>query len=98
MKAAAAACVLGALLTAGCATSLKLEAEHVSHPGDGWPFEKQKWSEDGLTQASMLLHWHRGQAYLDAGIGYNLQGNNGGGFYGSPVTGTVRLGYEVPLR
>lgn len=87
--------LLVCLLT-GCAAAptLRVELEHISHPLAGWPVERQKWSEDDVTQANALLHWERGGWYADAGIGYNLQGRNGGGFYGPALTGTVRAGKE----
>jgi len=77
--------------------TLRLEAEHVSHPLAGWPVSGHN-TEDAVTQASALLHWRAGPAYFDAGIGRNLRGANGGGFYGPAITGTVRAGLEVPLR
>jgi hypothetical protein len=86
-----------ALLLTGCATSVVLEAEHVSHPTAGWPCEPQKLSEDDLTQASALLRWRRGHWYVDAGLGYKLQGRNGGGVWGPAVTGTVRVGREFSI-
>jgi hypothetical protein len=83
------------LVLQGCAsTSLQVEVEHVSHPTDGWPFGS-RYEEDGLTQASVLAGWRFGRTYIDAGVGANLRGRNGGGFYGSPITGTVRAGYVL---
>jgi hypothetical protein len=83
------------LLLCACATpTLRIEAEHVSHPLAGWPCEPQHLSEDDVTQANVLLHWQRRGWYADAGLGWNLQGNGGGGFYGPALTGTVRVGRE----
>lgn len=81
------------LMLTACATP-RLEVEHISHVFDGWPLEKQRLSEDDVTQLNLLAHW-KGQCwYADAGLGYNLQGRNGGGFYGDPLTATARMGIE----
>ncbi len=85
---------------AGCAllpASLKFEAEHTSHPTVGWPTGGFG-DEDVLNTASALLHWRGGVGYVDAGLGRNLRGANGGGVYGPSLIGTVRVGVEVPLR
>ena len=86
------------ILLTGCASYGRVELEHVSHPFAGWPVERQCGSEDGVTQASAILGWKRGGAYVEAGMGYNLEGKNGGGFYGPAVTGTVRAGYQVDFK
>ena len=93
------ALLLACLLMTGCATHLVGELEHVSHPLVGWPVSNRL-DEDALTQANLLLRWKfdHDRGYVDAGFGLNLQGNNGGGFYGPALTGTLRLGYEIPLR
>lgn len=79
------------LLPACAAPTLLVEAEHVSHPTTG------EHHEVGLSQANALLRWRRDGWYLDAGLGVNLQGRDGGGFIGSPLTGTVRIGHEFRL-
>lgn len=83
--------ILAALALTGCATSVKIEAEHVSHPLAGWPVSDRH-TEDSLTQANVLLSWQRKGWYVDAGIGENL--DRSGGFYGPALTGTVRAGRE----
>jgi hypothetical protein len=30
----------------------------------------------------VIGHWQSGRIYVENGLGYNLQGENGGGFYG----------------
>lgn len=80
------------LLLTGCAApTLLVEAEHVSHPTTG------EHHEVGLSQANALLRWRHNGWYMDAGLGVNLQGRDGGGFIGSPLTGTVRIGREFVL-
>lgn len=94
---------VAALLLGACApTSVLLESEHVSHPFVGPPFSPRT-DEAGLTHASVLLRWRMGgadrvQGYVDAGLGANLQGSCGGGFYGPTLTGTVRAGLEIPIK
>lgn len=84
----------------GCASvSAVTEFEHVSHPLAGWPCESQHLTEDGVTQVNGLIRWRTATGeYFDAGLGYNLKGRNGGGFYGPALTGTVRFGKEWRIR
>ncbi len=84
----------------GCATTFTVEAEHVSHPGAGWPCGPEN-EEDALTHVQAVLGWVGAGGvgpYLQAGVGANLQGSNGAGFYGPTVTGTLRAGYTWRLR
>ena len=88
--------VIPALLAlTGCATSVLIEAEHISHPTVGRPFEKQGTQEDSLTQANLLLRWRHDGWYADAGAGYNLEPHKG--FYGPRLTGVARVGHEFQL-
>lgn len=92
------ACAL-VLALSGCASaSILLEAEHVSHPLAGWPVEPQRHAEDELNQVNALVKWQRRGWYVVGGVGYNLYGSDGAGFYGPALTGTVRIGYEIKLR
>lgn len=88
--------VLLLTLLSGCASAVKIEAEHVSHPFAGWPFGPRS-QEDGLTHVQGLAVWRAGNAYAEGGLGYNLRGVDGGGFHGPSLTGTLRVGLEVPL-
>lgn len=90
---------LAVMALPGCAsTSLLVEAEHISHPLAGWPCEKQKNSEDGVSQLGALLRFRSDSGlYLDAGMGVNLEGRNGGGMRGPALMGTMRAGIEVKL-
>lgn len=86
----------------GCAApTLLIEADHTSHPSVGWPIEPQSPNghnvEVDITQASALLRWRKDGWYLDAGLGANLMGRDGGGFRGPVLTGTVRIGREIRL-
>lgn len=74
-------------------TSMRAEIEHVSHPMAGWPVSAEN-TEDGLSQANVIARWQRGRFYVENGLGYNLQGANGGGFYGPALTYTGRVGVE----
>jgi hypothetical protein len=85
------------LTLTGCATSIRTEVEHVSHPLAGWPVS-DRYTEDGLSQANVIVHWQKADWYVDAGLGYNLKGRNGGGYYGPALTSTVRAGREWKLR
>ena len=92
--------VLTALALGGCAAMpdrFSLEAEHVSHPLAGWPVSAND-TEDGLSQANLMLKWKRGRVYMEQGIGVNLQGENGGGFYGPELTYTGRIGVDLWCR
>lgn len=89
------------LLLAGCAlapATVRLEYEHVSHPLAGWPCERQGTTEDVLNQVNAIARYEIRGAYVDLGLGRNLQGQHGGGFYGPVLTGTVRAGYEWRLK
>ena len=89
-----------AALATGC-TALpdvtRIEIEHVSHPLAGWPVSASD-TEDGLSQANLIARWQRGRFYIEHGLGYNLQGENGGGFYGPGLTYTGRVGIEFATR
>lgn len=83
----------------GCVPSrFRLEAEHISHPLAGWPLEPQRHSEDEVSHISAIAAWDHGGWYAEAGIGWNLYGKDGAGFYGPALTGTVRAGYEWRFR
>jgi hypothetical protein len=81
-------------LLGGCASTYKLEVEHISHPMVGPPFEGAD-QEDAVTQLVGLAGWGGvgSGPYVEAGLGANLRGSNGGGFYGPPLTFTARAGY-----
>lgn len=76
---------------------LHAEIEHVSHPTAGWPVSASN-TEDGLSQASLIARWQKGRAYVEHGLGYNLQGEHGGGFHGPALTYTGRVGIELWRR
>jgi hypothetical protein len=78
-------------------TSVRAELEHVSHPMAGWPVSANN-TEDGLSQANVIARWQKGHVYVENGLGYNLQGRDGGGFYGPAVTYTGRIGVELWSR
>jgi hypothetical protein len=87
-------------LTSACTalpSGARLEVEHVSHPLAGWPVSAKN-TEDGLSQANAILRWQRGRTYVEQGLGYNLKGENGGGFYGPELTYTARFGVELWSR
>ena len=75
-------------------TSLRAEVEHVSHPLAGWPVSADN-TEDGLSQVNVVAHWQHGRLYVENALGYNLQGENGGGFYGPGLTYTGRVGVQL---
>lgn len=88
---------LAALALAGCSlapTSVNAELEHVSHPLAGWPINASN-NEDALTQANVIARWQTGRVYVEHGLGWNIQGENGGGFYGPGLTYTGRIGVEI---
>lgn len=81
----------------GCSVlpdTARVEVEHISHPLAGWPVSADN-AEDGLSQANVIARWQRGRVYVEHGIGMNLQGENGGGFYGPAMTYTGRVGIEL---
>jgi hypothetical protein len=78
-------------------TSARMELEHVSHPLAGWPVSANN-TEDGLSQLNVIGHWQSGRVYVEQGLGYNLQGENGGGFYGPGLTYTGRIGVQFWSR
>lgn len=84
-------------LLAGCSVlpdRLDLEAEHISHPAVGWPVSPSS-DEDGLSQVQVIARWQSGPLYMQHGLGYNLQGRDGGGFYGPGLTYTGRIGVQL---
>ena len=88
--------IFPALVLCGCASlapdGARIELEHISHPLVGQPFFGGPTEEDALTQANAILHWQRGRFYVEQGVGYNLLGRDGGGFYGPGFTYTARAG------
>jgi hypothetical protein len=83
-----------AVTLAGCASGVRLEAEHVSHPFAGRPFSDRT-EEDSLTQVNALLEWQRHGWFIESGLGYRVRD---GGFYGPPLTFTVRAGRRFELK
>ena len=94
-----AACMLIAWALSGCATTVRVEAEHISHPFAGWPVGPKD-QEDGVSVANVLLEWGNASQgpYLDLGLGQNLQGADGGGFYGPSLTAVARAGYAWRIK
>lgn len=92
------AVIAAAALLSACTTlppdSLRAEAEHVSHPLAGWPVSASN-TEDALTQVNVIGRWQRDRFYVEHGLGWNIQGANGGGFYGPGLTYTGRVGIEL---
>jgi hypothetical protein len=89
-----------ALALSGCVTapdSVSTEIEHVSHPLAGWPVSASN-TEDALSQANVIARWQIGRVYVEHGIGYNLQGRDGSGFYGPGLTYTGRVGVTLWSR
>lgn len=87
---------LSAILS-GCAaipSSVDIEAEHISHPAVGWPVSPSS-DEDGLSQVQVLARWQSGPLYMQHGLGYNLQGRDGGGIYGPSLMYTGRIGIQL---
>lgn len=90
------AIVLGALVS-GCSlapTAFYVEHEHVSHPLVGPPFGPEN-EEDWLDQVNVGAEWRKGGAYLHTSVGYVI---TDGGFYGPPLTATIRAGYRFQVR
>lgn len=96
-----AAIILAAALLSACTTlqpdSVRAELDHISHPLAGWPVNASN-NEDGLTQANVIARWQVNRVYVEHGLGWNLQGENGGGFYGPALTYTGRIGVELWSR
>lgn len=91
------AVTLLATLLQGCAAmpaTVRAELEHVSHPLAGWPVSAAN-TEDGLSQFNVIGHWRSGRVYVEHGLGWNLQGRDGGGFYGPGLTYTGRVGVQL---
>lgn len=91
------AVLAAALALTGCVSaphSVSTEIEHVSHPLAGWPVSASN-TEDALSQANVIARWENGRVYVEHGLGYNLQGRDGGGFYGPGLTYTGRVGVKL---
>lgn len=91
------AAILLCLALQGCAIApdrVSADLEHVSHPGAGWPIGPRN-DEDALNQLSVTGRWQSGRLYVEHGLGVNLAGTHGGGFYGPAVTYTGRVGIEL---
>lgn len=87
----------------GCATTLptsaKLEFEHASHPGVGFPFADCDGCEDQLNTINGILTWKTDSGWYGEGyFGRNLKGRDGGGFRGPAFTSGVRFGKEFKIR
>lgn len=95
------ALIVAAMFLGACTTlqpgSVRTELEHISHPLAGWPVNASN-NEDGLTQANVIARWQSGRFYVENGLGWNVQGENGGGFYGPGLTYTGRVGVEIWSR
>lgn len=92
--------VLAALTLGGCSVmpdKAGITLDHISHPLAGWPVSASN-TEDGLTQVNALVRWQKGRVYVESGLGYNIQGRDGGGFYGPAVTYTGRIGVDLWCR
>lgn len=94
MRLNALALMLAAISAAGC-TTYKLEYEHISHPFAGPPFGPTH-EEDSLDHiqacGSRTYAFNRSvRAYSEACAGYMFVN---GGFYGPPITGSIRTGIE----
>lgn len=86
-----------ALAMTGCAVlpdSANVEILHASHPLAGWPVSANN-TEDGLSEVNVVARWQHGNVYVENALGYNLQGTNGGGFFGPSLTYTGRIGYQL---
>lgn len=90
--------LLVCLAMTGCASTIRIEAEHISHPLAGWPCEPQSGSEDEVNQVLAIASWRGDGPYLDIGLGQKTHGRNGNGFTGPALTGVVRVGYEWRLK
>lgn len=91
------ALLAAAIALTGCSVapdSVSTELEHVSHPLAGWPVSASN-TEDALTQVNIIARWQTGRLYVEHGIGWNVQGENGGGFYGPGLTYTGRVGVTL---
>lgn len=84
----------------GCALvpqSGALELEHISHPLVGYPLTEARDAsgvgvEDGLSQLNLVAHWQLSpRLSIENALGWNLQGTNGGGFYGPSLTYSGRI-------
>lgn len=87
--------ILALLPLAGCATAF-IEAEHISHPGAGWPVGPAD-EEAQLTQVNAGLKFQRGQWYAAGALGVKVYERSQWDFVGPSVTGTVRVGREFSL-
>lgn len=100
----------GILLTAalalgGCSalgpTAGMLELEHISHPMVGTPVTSDQDQfgnrvEDGLTQVNLVLAWQLSPRLgVEQGLGWNVFGRNGGGFYGPGLTYSGRVVWQL---
>ena len=97
----AATALAATVLLSGCAlapSSARVEISHDSHSTAGAVGCHSQCAEDGLTRASILFKWRAGPVTLEAGEGWNLQGRNGGGFYGPAEVFTARAGYEIQFK
>lgn len=90
------ALLLTTLALTGC-TSVGVEIEHNSHPLAGWPVSARD-TEDSLSQANVIARWQKGRVYAEQGLGVNLRGENGGGFFGPELTYTARVGVQLWSR
>lgn len=82
------------VLCTGCASTARVQIAHYSHSSAGAPFGPKS-QEDGLTVLEVVGRWELPFGiYTEAGIGYNVKGRNGGGFYGPAEVTSLKIGKE----
>lgn len=77
-------------MCSGC-TGMRVEVEHTSHPLAGPPFGPRS-EEDSLNTINVVKRVEKGRFYAEGGLGYKF---DDGGFYGPPLTATVRVGVSL---
>jgi hypothetical protein len=90
------------VLLGGCAVApntVRVETAHYSHLTAGWPTERQQGSEDGLSVLSLVGRWDLPNGlFVELSEGVNLEGRNGGGFYGPAEVTGIKVGMEFRVK
>lgn len=94
--------LVSALALGGCAVvpqTVRVEYEHISHPGAGWPVERQSATVDNTVDHIVLSGgWTLGGVDVTVGVGRKIVPYRESGFKGPKTTGVLRVGRTWRLR
>lgn len=94
--------VLATLPLSGCAlapNTVRTEVEHISHVSQHFGADRTNMGSESLN---VIAQWRLGNAYIEAGEGYNLSPADGqpcnGGLCGPRELFTAAVGYSFEVK